>query len=321
MGRMFVFLALLCGCAQTPLSTQPESGPTGHIPPDRGTVQSVAITAHKLTPGEVTFIRHCAGCHGAEARGDGAVGVVLGLKPRNLRQAGLFTDETESAWVNRILHGKAMPISMQVPKVVSNETEIDMLLHHIRRLPTSPWAEIEQGEKVYDSLCLSCHGVYGHGDGQLAQTLPIRPRDLMAPPYQQQVTDEALFQVISEGKGAMPGSGAVLSVEDRKAVVTFLRLLTPGYESYDRYCVGCHGNRGKPISREILGLLGQDDTWKPPPPLDKEFFRKRTDVQLRKSIGHMLTLNRAPMPHFAGELTAEQVRQVLSYLRTLPPES
>jgi mono/diheme cytochrome c family protein len=317
---MFVFLVLLCGCTSTPLSAQSESGPKGHIPPDRSVAPAAAVTAHKLTPGEVTFIRHCAGCHGAEARGNGAVGVALGLKPRNLRQAGLFTDETETAWVNRILHGKAIPVSLQTPKVVSDEAEINMLLQHIRRLPTLPWAEIEQGEKAYDSLCLSCHGVYGHGDGPLVETLPVRPRDLMTPPYQQQVTDDALLQIISEGKGAMPGSGDVLSLDERKAVVAFLRLLTPGYESYDRYCVGCHGNRGKPISREILDILGQDDTWKPPPPFDAAFFRKRTDEQLRKSIGHMLTLNRAPMPHFAGELTAEQVREVVSYLRTLPPE-
>jgi mono/diheme cytochrome c family protein len=27
------------------------------------------------------------------------------------------------------------------------------------------------------------------------------------------------------------------------------------------------------------------------------------------------------MPHFAGELTAEQVREIVTYLRTLSPES
>ena len=320
MWWMVLLAGFLTSCARGPLPLQP-SGPTGHSPPDQAVVKPVAIATHKLTPGEVLFLRHCAGCHGASARGDGPVGTALGLQPRNLRQAGLFTDETESTWVNRILHGKAMPISMQATTTMSGETEIDMLAQHLRRLPTLRWTEVEQGEKVYDSLCLSCHGVYGHGDGPVAKTLPVPPHDLVASPYQQQMTDEVLLQIISEGKGAMPGSSDVLSAEDRKAVVAFVRLLTPGYESYDRYCVGCHGNRGRPVSREILDLLGQGDTWEPPPPLDQEFFRTRTDEQLRKSIRHMLTLNREPMPHFAGELTADQVRQVLSYLRTLPPES
>jgi mono/diheme cytochrome c family protein len=246
---------------------------------------------------------------------------LLEVHPRNLRQAGLFTDDTEAAWVKRILYGHAMPVSAQSSKVTPKEGEIDLIAAHLRRLPTLPWKQIGRGEAVYDSLCLSCHGVYGHGDGPLAKTLPAPPRDLVAPPYQQQVTDEALFQVISEGKGAMPGAADVLSVEDRKAVVAFVRLLTPGYEIYDRYCVACHGHRGQPASQEILELLGQAETWEQPPAFDEAFFRARTDEQLRKGITHMRTLNQVSMPHFAGELTAEQVRQVLSYLRTLPPES
>jgi mono/diheme cytochrome c family protein len=245
----------------------------------------------------------------------------LGLQPRNLRQAGLFPQEIEPAWINRILHGRALNVTVPPTKTEASDTEVERLAQHVRRLPTLPWLEIERGEKVYDSLCLSCHGVYGRGDGPLAKTLPAPPRDLLAPPYQQQMTDEALFQIISEGKGAMPGSANVLSVDERKAVVTFVRLLTPGYESYDRYCVGCHGQKGQPIRQEILDLLGQADTWKPPPPFDHEFFRRRNEEQLRKGIRHMLTLYRAPMPHFAGELTADEVRQVLGYLRTLPPES
>jgi mono/diheme cytochrome c family protein len=321
MRRIFMFVAVLGACARTPLASQPESGPVGHLPPDRSTVPPVAMTAHKLTPGEVLFLRHCAGCHGAGARGDGPVGVALGLRPRNLRQAGLFPEDHDPAWINRILHGKAMPVSVQSSQMLASDTEVADVVQHLRRLPTLSWPDIDRGEKVYDSLCLSCHGVYGHGDGPVAQTLPAPPRDLVAPPYQQQMTDAALFQVISEGKGAMPGSADVLSVDDRQAVVAFVRLLTPGYESYDRYCVGCHGHKGHPASREILDLLGQGDAWAQPPALDKEFFRTRTEEQLRKGVHHMLTLNRAPMPHFAGELTADQVQQVLSYLRSLPPES
>lgn len=312
-------MVALFGCSH---GTQARStGPAGHFPPDRTVAEPAAVSVHQLTAGEVLFLRHCAGCHGAGARGDGPVGTAMGLRPRNLRQAGLFPEERDPAWINRILHGRAMPVFFQSSQTTVTEREVEEILQHLRRFPTLPWVDIDRGEKVYDLLCLSCHGVYGRGDGPLATTVAVRPRDLLTPPYQQQVTDEILFQRISDGHGAMPGTADVLSVEDRHAVVRFIRLLTPGYESYDRYCVGCHGNHGQPVSREILDLLGQADTWEPPPSLDKEFFRTHTDEQLRIGIRRMLTLNRAPMPHFAGELTAEEVRQVLSYLRTLPPES
>jgi|GEM_PF-1016615 len=320
MWWMVLLAGFLTSCARGPLPLQPSS-PIGHFPPDQMVAKPITIAAHKLTPGEVLFLRPCAGCHGAGARGDGSVGAALGLHPRNLCQAGLFPEETEPAWINRILHGRALSISMQSSQGMLSDTEIDLLAQHVRRLPALSWSEIDRGEKVYDSLCLSCHGVYGHGDGPVANTLLAPPRDLVASPYQQQMTDEVLFQVISEGKGAMPGSADVLSADDRKAVVAFVRLLSPGYESYDRYCIGCHGQKGQLPSREILDLLGQTDTWQQPPSFDQDFFRTRTDEQLRKGIRHMLTLYRAPMPHFAGELTADQVRQILGYLRALPPES
>ena len=34
----------------------------------------------------------------------------MGLRPRNLREAGLFPEERDTAWIVRILHGKAMPV-------------------------------------------------------------------------------------------------------------------------------------------------------------------------------------------------------------------
>ena len=219
MWKMLMCLALLSACARVPLSSQPDGGPTGHLPPDRSTVPPVVIAAHKLTPGEVLFLRHCAGCHGAGARGDGPVGTALGLRPRNLRQAGLFPEDHDPAWINRILHGRAMATSVQSSQVLASDSEVTGVVQHLRRLPTLPWSEIDHGEKIYDSLCLSCHGVYGHGDGTIAKTLPAPPLDLATPPYQQQMTDEALFTVISEGKGGMPGTADVLSVDDRKAVV------------------------------------------------------------------------------------------------------
>ncbi len=50
---------------------------------------------------------------------------------------------------------------------------------------------------------------------------------------------------------------------------------------------------------------------------DAELLR----IIVRVWIRHMLKENRAVMPHFAGEISADKVRQILTYLRTLPPES
>lgn len=320
MWILVILVGMMMGCTRSPLTARPGSGPETPVPKNTAVVSHAAIPAHRLTPGEVGYIRHCAGCHGADARGGGAIGKALEVQPRNLRNAELWRNSDDELIV-RILHGKSLPIPVDPKALPASEEEVNALLAHLRRLPTFSWWQIEAGERVYDSLCLTCHGIYGRGDGPLGSTLPAPPRDISTPPYQQQVSDEALLKIISEGKGAMPGSGDVLSLDERKAVVSFVRLLSPGYELYDRYCVSCHGTRGQAPDPVLMDALGFPSAQPPPPAFDRAYFQSHTDEQLRPKILHMVKLNRIAMPHFAGELTAEQVREVVKYLRTLPPES
>jgi len=321
MWKMVLGVMLVMGCTSGPLPTRPGTGPSAQLPADQTVAAPAPPATRKFTQGEVLYIRHCASCHGAAARGDGPLAKALEIQPRNLRRADLFTQYSEAELVVRILHGKALPVPLDPGALSYTDADISALSAHLRRLPTLPWEHINQGEQVYDSLCLSCHGIYGRGDAPLAPTLPAPPRDLSAPSYQQQVTDKELFHVISEGRGAMPGTADVLSVAEREAVIAFVRLLSPGYELYDRYCAACHGPEGRPADAALLELLDTASSRETPPTFDEEYFRTHSEQQIRTGITHMFKLSRGVMPHFAGELTADQVRQILSYLRTLPPES
>lgn len=315
-----VAVVMMMGCSPTPplVNAAGEASPSASKDAAGGAKPTIA--AHRLTKGEVLYIRHCAGCHGADARGNGLVGKALEIQPTNLRSTALLRNSDEELIV-RILHGKTLPVPVNPKAWPSSEADVNALLVYLRRLPTLSWGKIEAGESVYDSLCLTCHGIYGDGDGSLASTLPVSPGNLSAPSFQQKVSDEELLKIITEGKGAMPGTGDVLSLEDRKDVVTFIRVLSPGYELYDRYCVSCHGTKGKAPDPALLSALGFPASQKIPPSFDRAYFQKHTDEQLRPKVAHMLELSRVVMPHFAGELTAEQVREIVTYLRTLSPES
>jgi mono/diheme cytochrome c family protein len=317
MGWVLLLVLLIGGCAR---SANPQTGPSATPPRDQIVAAATPIATHRLTQGEFLFLRYCAGCHGATALGDGPVADSLQAQPRNLRQSDLWANTTDDQLIVRILHGKILPIPVDPKGLPHTEMEVSAIFTHLQRLPTLPWNQIDHGERVYDSICLSCHGVYGRGDGTLTSTLTVRSRDLSAPPYQQQVSDEELLRVITEGKGAMPGMGNVLSESERHAVVTFMRVFSPGYELYDRFCVSCHGPRGEPPEPAILEMLGVADRWEPPPTFDRVYFQKRNEEQIRKGITHMLKLSRVLMPHFAGVLTADQIRDIVQYLRTLPPE-
>ncbi|MBI3756796.1 MAG: c-type cytochrome [Deltaproteobacteria bacterium] len=296
---------------------------------ERLVAQAVASQAtmapRRFSQGEVLYIRHCSGCHGWEGKGDGPVGQVLVKKPPSLRRPELFAQNTEAELVVRILLGKDLSVPLATDAVKDTDAEVSALVAYLRRLPTIPWKEVVAGQAIYDSLCVSCHGIYGRGDGLMSPSLSPHPRDLTDPTYQKRVSDEDLFRIISKGRGAMPSSADVSSAEERRAVIAFIRLLSPGYELYDRFCEVCHGAMGVPpeaAQKELFGETQGDATPQQKTPVfNQKYLQSHTDGQLRGWVRHMLKQNRAVMPHFSGALNAEEVRQILAYLHSLPPPS
>lgn len=85
---------------------------------------------------------------------------------------------------------------------------------------------IVRGQKVFSSLCWTCHGTAGKGDGPAAAGLPIQPANFSDPSVQAQ-SNGALFWKITHGRGVMPTYQEALSREERWAVVHYLRTLSP----------------------------------------------------------------------------------------------
>jgi aldose sugar dehydrogenase len=80
---------------------------------------------------------------------------------------------------------------------------------------------IREGEKLYNTLCVSCHGTNGLGDGQPGR-YKIQPANF----HNKQVTDQkdgAIFWKLSNGKGNMPGYGLALSEEKRWQLIAYVR--------------------------------------------------------------------------------------------------
>jgi len=76
---------------------------------------------------------------------------------------------------------------------------------------------------LYDKHCASCHGK----DGQ-AKTFKAKfnhARNLTDAKWQEEVTDERIFNSISNGKGKMPAWGKKLSDDQIKELVKFIRTM------------------------------------------------------------------------------------------------
>lgn len=85
------------------------------------------------------------------------------------------------------------------------------------------------GRQSFATICASCHGESGKGDGVAAAALNPKPRDLSDGSYLSKLTDEYLFNVISKGGVAvgksamMPAWGAVLGEQGTWNVVAHIR--------------------------------------------------------------------------------------------------
>ncbi len=75
---------------------------------------------------------------------------------------------------------------------------------------------------VYETWCQLCHGALGEGDTTLSEAYQARPANL----HSATITgyaDGTLFYVISRGYNQMPAYAADLFLDDRWAVVHYVR--------------------------------------------------------------------------------------------------
>ena len=79
--------------------------------------------------------------------------------------------------------------------------------------------------------CSGCHGD-GDGNGHIASALPVKPRNLKHPEWQQGVTDEHVLKVILYGGAAvrlndkMPGFADKLNRREAESLVKYIRELS-----------------------------------------------------------------------------------------------
>ncbi len=88
-------------------------------------------------------------------------------------------------------------------------------------LPSTPEV-IERGRTAYGYFCVMCHGPKLDGNGTVGQSFSPLPADLISP-YVQQQNDGTLFYRISLGYKRHPPLASTVAVEDRWAVMAYIR--------------------------------------------------------------------------------------------------
>ncbi|MEW6324177.1 MAG: c-type cytochrome [Nitrospirota bacterium] len=225
-------------------------------------------------------------------------------------------------------------------------------------------AQLQLGERVYFKKCVWCHGPEGAGDGPGADRLWPRPRNFNQGTFKVRTTgsgelptDEDLFLTVTNGLpgSAMPPWDGILSVDERKAVIAFVKAklvkdrdfqdtefeefhiinfdgqVPSSPESIERgrevfmskgKCVECHGKDGRGN-----GNLTQKDDWGFPIfPANLHqcwnFRGNRRDPYNPANVFREVStgLNGTPMPSFADVLSVEERWDVANFVISLCPK-
>ena len=91
-------------------------------------------------------------------------------------------------------------------------------------------AFLKRGEERYGIYCAVCHGASGNGKGVASKYMAVLIANLQDAPFADPSNpmyrpDGEIFEVITKGRGQMGGYGASVPVNDRWAIVAYLRAL------------------------------------------------------------------------------------------------
>jgi mono/diheme cytochrome c family protein len=276
---------------------------TLHEGPDAGT----AAARDAVARGSTLYAAYCGGCHGADGRGDGPVARALALVATDLRTPGLVAGASDAALIDRIRSGTPLAGRARWSAVLE-ERQVAALMDYVAQLSSHDWARVRAGRVVYDMACSACHGAYGTGEGVLGGFLALPPASL--PRAVARYSDPALAGVVRMGVAGMPAMGDVLAPAEVRAVVAYLRLLSPGQRTYDLYCAGCHGDDGRGVHAEDLLAPAVAA-----PPIDPASLAPLDETRRRERILHMLRREQGMMPHFRDVVTDAELADIVAYLR------
>ncbi len=107
---------------------------------------------------------------------------------------------------------------------------LQMVVLFVAVLAAGPvWAADVLAAENYETLCVTCHGTSGKGDGPYAPDLPVKATDFTDCAKMKGVSDETLFKVTKDGgpaaglNDAMPAQRGALNDAQIKDVVAYIR--------------------------------------------------------------------------------------------------
>lgn len=179
-----------------------------------------------LARGASIFAENCTRCHGAGGAGDGEL-VASGQVPPmpSFTDPATASGQSPQTWFNTITIGRIDKLMPPWKPALSEEDRWAVALYTYTLNYTAE--QIALGEQIWTGECAECHGESGRGDGPKAAEINRPIGNLTEQSDVITLSDNALFNIISEGVGEnMPTFADTLTDAERQAVVAYARTLT-----------------------------------------------------------------------------------------------
>ncbi|MDX2141159.1 MAG: c-type cytochrome [Chloroflexota bacterium] len=180
--------------------------------------------APNIAAGAQLYALNCTDCHGITGAGDGQLvqsGQVMNAK--NFR-APDARQQRPLDWFNTITNGNLERLMPPWRDALTEQQRWEVT-YYTYTLHYTP-EQIVRGREVYAATCAECHGASGVGDGERAGEFGGFTPDLTNQETMATLSDQVLFNIISEGQGDMHALADDLSEDDRWAAVSYTRTLT-----------------------------------------------------------------------------------------------
>jgi mono/diheme cytochrome c family protein len=265
-----------------------------------------------INKGRALYMSQCSRCHGANGIGDGPDAPRLRNPPADLRRSEVLDAFSDEKLAERIREGKVMRLEFRPESISRQAADTEALYRFLQKLPETRWKSVDAGAELYFERCAPCHGGYGRPESTLPPGVTRRPQDLSDEAFQASISDRELRWLVRHGRRGMPVVLPRLTEAEAADLVSFVRLLSPGFQLYDSFCSTCHGFRGEGATDALLSTAA------PRFAFDADYFRTHTGDEIRRAIWHMLEDKTPSMPHFAETLSTPEVKAILLYLHSLP---
>ncbi len=326
------------------------SAPIGYIKP-KSTV--ARITEPSVAAGRSLFAGApfeesvakggCVNCHGIRNNdGDLAGGVIGPELTWSIRSRGREYVKEHITNSRSHVADSIMPTFKDY-----NDAELESLVSYLSTLDYKLGSN--EGQKLYDTYCLSCHGEDLKGDGKIASMLDPLPRDFSKYQFVASYDDRFKESIRHGVKGtAMPAWKDIMSDKQIETLVEFIKeksltghdeftrmqVTLPklgdaermdyrgkglvvetgnpedGYEAFQRFCTSCHGKLANGKGPNAYDL----EHPLPRNLINKEFMNQASvsDARLYESI--LLGVAGTPMPAH-DHLSDQTILDIIAFIR------